>query len=123
RQQPYPPQQQQRPQQQRYAPPPPPQQQYAPPQQQYAPPQQPAPRQDRAPRQPRQRSANPTHIPGLGCLKGCLVTIVLLVVASWLVWEFTPLQDWVDQGRGYWDAIGDGIDKVSGWFGGTPTGQ
>ncbi|KIF69644.1 serine/threonine protein kinase [Streptomyces sp. AcH 505] len=110
----YPPQQQYapqaQPQQQRYAPPPQ-QQQYAPQQQQR--PQQPAPR---PPREPRQRSANPMRIPGLGCLKGCLVVIVLIVVAGWLVWELTPLQDWVDQGEGYWQAIGDGISKVSGWI-------
>ncbi|WP_328582208.1 serine/threonine-protein kinase [Streptomyces sp. NBC_00370] len=114
RQQQYPPQQQYapqaQPQQQRYAPPPQ-QQQYAPPQQQR--PQQPAPR---PPRESRQRSANPMRIPGLGCLKGCLVVIVLIVVAGWLVWELTPLQDWVDQGEGYWQAIGDGISKVSGWI-------
>ncbi|MFE6037768.1 serine/threonine-protein kinase [Streptomyces sp. NPDC056452] len=91
------------------------QQQRQPQRQQYAPPQQPAP-QPPAPRQPRQRSSNPMRIPGLGCLKGCLFTLVLLVVASWLIWELTPLQDWVAQGKGYWEAIGDGIDKVSGWF-------
>ncbi|MFF9848265.1 serine/threonine-protein kinase [Streptomyces litmocidini] len=102
---------------QRYAPPPPPQpQQYAPPQQQYAPPQPPpqapAPRE---PRPPRQRSANPVRIPGLGCLKGCLIMIVLFVVAGWLIWELTPLQDWVAQGKSYWQAIGDGISAVSDW--------
>ncbi|GGV13134.1 hypothetical protein GCM10010275_62820 [Streptomyces litmocidini] len=109
------PYQQQPPQQ--YAPPPPPQpQQYAPPQQQYAPPQPPpqapAPRE---PRPPRRRSANPVRIPGLGCLKGCLIMIVLFVVAGWLVWELTPLQDWVAQGKSYWQAIGDGISAVSDW--------
>lgn len=52
---------------QRYAPPPPPPQ-----------PQQP----QREPRQPRQRGANPMRIPGLGCLKGCLFTIVILFVAA-----------------------------------------
>ncbi|MFD7570519.1 serine/threonine-protein kinase [Streptomyces sp. NPDC059810] len=113
-QQPYPPQQQHQPQQ--YAPPPAPQQ-YAPPQQQYTPPQPPpqapAPRE---PRPPRQRSANPVRIPGLGCLKGCLVMIVLFVVAGWLVWELTPLQDWIAEGKGYWEAIGDGISKVTDWF-------
>jgi serine/threonine-protein kinase len=35
-----------------------------------------------SPAQPRQRSANPMKIPGLGCLKGCLFTIVLLFVAG-----------------------------------------
>ncbi|MCS0639173.1 protein kinase [Streptomyces sp. LP05-1] len=104
-----------------------PSQPYQPPPQQYAPQsrpapqapppqaQPPAPRPPREPRPPRQRSANPMRIPGLGCLKGCLFTIVLLVVAGWLVWELTPLQDWVAQGKGYWEAIGDGISKVSTW--------
>lgn len=105
----YPQQQPQRYQPQQHQP------QHQPQRQQYAPPQQPAP-QPPAPRQPRQRSSNPMRIPGLGCLKGCLFTLVLLVVASWLIWELTPLQDWVAQGKGYWEAIGDGISKVSGWF-------
>ncbi|WP_327176071.1 serine/threonine protein kinase [Streptomyces sp. NBC_01335] len=105
--------------QQGYAP-----QQYAPQQQapqqqpqgrQYAPPQQPQAPAPREPRQPRQRSANPMKIPGLGCLKGCLFTVVLLIVAGWLIWELTPLQDWVDQGKGYWEAIGDAIGSVSDW--------
>ncbi|MEU5718859.1 serine/threonine-protein kinase [Streptomyces sp. NPDC020403] len=113
------PRQPQRPQQPQYAQQQAQPQRYQPPQQpqrqQYAPPQQPAP-QPPAPRQPRQRSANPMRIPGLGCLKGCLFTIVLLIVAGWLVWELTPLQDWVDQGKGYWEAIGDGISTVTGWF-------
>ncbi|MFG2592701.1 serine/threonine-protein kinase [Streptomyces sp. NPDC048438] len=100
------------PQQQR---PPQPQPQPQPQRQQYAPPQQPPP-QAPAPRQPRQRSANPMRIPGLGCLKGCLFTVVLLVVAAWLIWELTPLQDWVAQGKSFWDAIGDGIGEVTGWF-------
>ncbi|WP_328910467.1 serine/threonine protein kinase [Streptomyces sp. NBC_00234] len=82
--------------------------------QQYAPPQQPPPQQP-APRQPRQRSANPMRIPGLGCLKGCLFTVVLLIVASWLIWELTPLQDWVAQGKSYWEAIGDAITTVTDW--------
>ncbi|MEV0009397.1 serine/threonine-protein kinase [Streptomyces sp. NPDC047973] len=103
----YPPQQQP----QRYQP----QQQRPQQRQQYAPPQQPPP-QAPAPRRPRQRSANPMRIPGLGCLKGCLFSVVLLIVAAWLIWELTPLQDWIAQGQSFWDAIGDGIDKVTGWF-------
>ncbi|OKK07569.1 serine/threonine protein kinase [Streptomyces sp. CB03234] len=143
-QQPYPPQhqQQQRPPQRRqYAPPPPPQQQYPPqhhqphPPQHHQPqqPQQPAPRPPREPRQPRQRSANPMRIPGLGCLKGCLFTIVLFVVAGWLIWELTPLQGWIAEGKTYWEAIGDGVSAVSKWIseigdsaggtGNTPAGQ
>ncbi|WP_028808277.1 serine/threonine-protein kinase [Streptomyces canus] len=123
-QQQQPPQRQQRPQQR------PPQggygrqpqqqpQQYAPQQQQpqrYAPPPQPE-RPAREPRQPRQRSANPMKIPGLGCLKGCLFTIVILFVASWLIWELSPLQEWIGTGKSYWQQIGDIIDTVSGWIG------
>ncbi|MFJ2270395.1 serine/threonine-protein kinase [Streptomyces sp. NPDC087849] len=88
-------------------------QQYAPPQQpQQPPPQQPAPRQ---PREPRQRSANPMRIPGLGCLKGCLFTLVLLFVAGWLIWELTPLQDWIGQGKSFWRAISDAFSSVTDW--------
>ncbi|MYT35073.1 protein kinase [Streptomyces sp. SID8356] len=109
-------QQQQQHQPQRYQTPPQPQrQQYAPQPQQPQQPQQPAARPPREPRPPRQRSANPMRIPGLGCLKGCLFTVVLLVIAGWLIWELTPLQDWVAQGKGYWEAIGDAIGKVTDW--------
>ncbi|MEV0742089.1 serine/threonine-protein kinase [Streptomyces sp. NPDC050549] len=87
-------------------------QQYAPPRQpQQQRPQEPA----REPRQPRQRSANPMKIPGLGCLKGCLFTIILLFVAGWLVWELTPLQDWIGTGRSYWREISHVVGQVSGW--------
>ncbi|MFJ4715755.1 serine/threonine-protein kinase [Streptomyces sp. NPDC088785] len=84
--------------------------------QHYAPPQQP-PQQSRPPREPRRRGANPMKIPGLGCLKGCLFMIVILFVVSWLVWEFTPLQDWIGTGRGYWDQLSTWFDDVTGWIG------
>ncbi|MBT3073327.1 MULTISPECIES: serine/threonine-protein kinase [Streptomyces] len=116
-QQQYPAPQHQQQQHQRYqAPPQPQRQQYAPQPQQPQQPQQPAARPPREPRPPRQRSANPMRIPGLGCLKGCLFTVVLLVIAGWLIWELTPLQDWVAQGKGYWEAIGDAIGKVTDWI-------
>ncbi|MEU9200488.1 protein kinase [Streptomyces sp. NPDC048332] len=124
RQQQYPQQQQQpqqyrqqsQPQPQQYQPQP--QQQYQPQRQQYAPqqPQQPQQPDRRPPREPRQRSANPMKIPGLGCLKGCLFTLVLLVVASWLIWELTPLKDWIGQGQGYWDAVTDAVSTVTDWI-------
>jgi serine/threonine-protein kinase len=73
------------------------------------------------------------RIPGLGCLKGCLFTVVLFVVAGWLIWELTPLQDWVAEGKSYWQAISDGVTTVSDWIselgnssgstGNTPAGQ
>lgn len=111
-------QQQQRPQQQ-YAPQPQQQpRQYAPPQQ--TPPQQPpAGRPPREPREPRQRASNPNRmkIPGLGCLKGCLFTIIILFVASWLVWELSPLQEWIGTTKGYWEQLTDWYDTVAGWMG------
>ncbi|MET9681299.1 serine/threonine-protein kinase [Streptomyces coeruleorubidus] len=89
---------------QRYAPPPPPPQ-----------PQQPQ-RPQREPRQPRQRSANRMRIPGLGCLKGCLFTLVILFVAGWLIWELSPLQEWIGTGKGYWDQLTDWFSTVTGWL-------
>ncbi|MGJ5896600.1 serine/threonine protein kinase [Streptomyces sp. V2] len=109
--------QQQPPQQQQYAPPqPPPQQQrYAPaPTPERRQPQRPAP--EPREREPRRRGANPMRIPGLGCLKGCLFTILILFVASWLIWEFSPLQDWIGSGKGYWDQLTDWFSTVTGWF-------
>nr|BFD84508.1 hypothetical protein StreXyl84_39090 [Streptomyces sp. Xyl84] len=113
--------QQQPPQQPRYATPQPQPQQYAPaPQrpepQRYAPPPAAEPqRPAREPRPPRQRGANPMKIPGLGCLKGCLFTIVILFVAGWLVWELSPLQDWIGTGRGYWSQLTHWFDQAAGW--------
>ncbi|MET9564571.1 serine/threonine-protein kinase [Streptomyces tauricus] len=90
-----------------------PQQQAQP--QRYAPPQQPQQPAPRSPREPRQRSANPMKIPGLGCLKGCLFTIVILVVAGWAIWEFSPLQGWIGTSKGYWEQLSDWFGTVSGW--------
>ncbi|MFE0578278.1 protein kinase [Streptomyces sp. NPDC058874] len=125
----------QQPPQQQYAPPPPPPQHYQPqqrqPQQYQQPPQQPQYRQPqqpqqappqppapREPREPRRRSANPVRIPGLGCLKGCLVLILVFFVAGWLVWELTPLQEWVGTGRGWWDQVWTWGTDVVDWVAG-----
>ncbi|GAB7108773.1 hypothetical protein JCM4814A_70870 [Streptomyces phaeofaciens JCM 4814] len=106
--------------QQQYAPPQQPQRYGAPqPQQQqrHQPqPQRPAP-EPRQPREPRQRSANPMKIPGLGCLKGCLFTIVILFVAGWMIWEFSPLQGWIGTGRSWWGQLGHWFDQVGDWVG------
>ncbi|MBC9725505.1 serine/threonine-protein kinase [Streptomyces sp. TRM68367] len=103
-----------------YAPQQQPPQRYAPQQpqpQRYAPPARPEPQRPAPePRQPRQRSANPMRIPGLGCLKGCLFTIVILFVAGWLIWELSPLQDWIGTGKGYWDQLTDWFSTVTGWI-------
>ncbi|MFE9772856.1 serine/threonine-protein kinase [Streptomyces sp. NPDC005931] len=124
-------QQPQRPQQPRRQPPPGPgygqpqqhqPQPYAPPHpqrpqpqpQRYAPPPQPEPR--RPAREPRQRSANPMRIPGLGCLKGCLFTIVILFVAGWLIWELSPLQEWIGTGKGYWEQLTDWFGTATDWL-------
>ncbi|MGX1548827.1 serine/threonine-protein kinase [Streptomyces adustus] len=100
--------------------------------QQYAPPQQPRQPQQpqrpaREPREPRQRSANPMKIPGLGCLKGCLFTIIILFVAGWLIWKLTPLHEWIGTTRSFWGQIEHMYNQVSGWIGdlgnsGAPTG-
>ncbi|MFD7689386.1 serine/threonine-protein kinase [Streptomyces sp. NPDC059781] len=108
----------QQPPPQQYAPPPEPQRRQQPQPQRYAPPPPPPEPQRpvREPRQPRQRGANPMRIPGLGCLKGCLFTVLILFVASWLIWELSPLQDWIGTGKGYWDQLSDWFGSVTGWI-------
>ncbi|MGC0376949.1 serine/threonine-protein kinase [Streptomyces sp. SAI-229] len=108
----------QQPPPQQYAPPPEPQRRQQPQPQRYAPPPPPPEQQRpvREPRQPRQRGANPMRIPGLGCLKGCLFTFLILFVASWLIWELSPLQDWIGTGKGYWDQLSDWFGSVTGWI-------
>ncbi|MGW4087486.1 protein kinase domain-containing protein [Streptomyces sp. NPDC004822] len=93
---------------------------YAPPRQPQQPPQRYAPepqRPQREPREPRRRGGNPMRIPGLGCLKGCLFTIVILFVAGWLVWELSPLQEWIGTGKGYWEQLSSWFSTVTDWIG------
>ncbi|GGV32627.1 hypothetical protein GCM10010261_00150 [Streptomyces pilosus] len=110
------PQPQPQPQPQRYAPPPERQRRQQPQPQRYAPPPPEPQRPAREPRPPRQRGANPMRIPGLGCLKGCLFTVLILFVAGWLVWELSPLQDWIGTGKGYWEQLSDWFGSVTGWI-------
>jgi serine/threonine-protein kinase len=134
----YPPQQYQQPQHQPHHQPqpymaPPPPQQYRQPQQQHQPqpyaappqhqqpqqPQRPQPPAPREPREPRRRSANPMRIPGLGCLKGCLFMVMLFFVGGWLIWELTPLQEWIGTTKGWWDQLGTWISDISDSVSGT----
>lgn len=73
----------------------------------------PEPRAPRPRREPRPRSR--TRIPGLGCLKGCFTMIVLIVVVVWLAWTVGPLQDWVADGKSFWDATSDWISDARNW--------
>ncbi|MFF4606617.1 serine/threonine-protein kinase [Streptomyces sp. NPDC001339] len=93
--------------------PPAPQRRQEPPQR-YEPQRPPAP-EPRPRREPRPRSANPMRIPGLGCLKGCLFTLILLFVAAWLIWELTPLQEWIGTTKGFFAQIADFVNGVSDW--------
>ncbi|WP_030250398.1 serine/threonine-protein kinase [Streptomyces violens] len=117
---PYQQQPQQPPQQQYGRQQPPPYQQQPqrrqPPPQRYEPQRPPAPEPRRREREPRRRSANPVRIPGLGCLKGCLIMILLIVVGCWLIWELTPLQDWIGQGRSFWNQMSQWWTDVSDWM-------
>ncbi|MEU8917168.1 serine/threonine-protein kinase [Streptomyces nigrescens] len=88
-----------------------PQRRQEPPPQRYEPQRPPAP-EPRPRREPRQRSANPMKIPGLGCLKGCLFTLILLFVAAWLIWELTPLQEWIGTTRGFFAQLGEIFQSV-----------
>jgi serine/threonine-protein kinase len=111
----YPPQQpapyQQQPYPQQY------QQPYPPPYAEPQPRRDPEPRRRESRRERRSGSANPARIPGLGCLKGCLFVIVLLVVAGWAVWVFTPMQDWIADGRSFWEATKDWTRDVREFLG------
>jgi serine/threonine-protein kinase len=73
-------------------------------------------RREREPRS-RSRGGSPMRIPGMGCLKGCLFVVVLLVVAGWAVWNFTPMQGWIADGRSFWNATKDWFNDVREWLG------
>lgn len=109
----------QQPYQQPYPPPSPYQQPYqqAPPQQPQQPQQQ-RPAADSQARESRQRRPKqPMRIPGLGCMKGCLFMIVIIVVIAVLVWNFTPVPDWVAEGQNWWETLRNWWDKTSDWVG------
>jgi serine/threonine-protein kinase len=64
-------------------------------------------------RERRQRS--PMRIPGLGCLKGCLSMIFILVVISVLVWNFTPVPHWIARGENWYEATSSWIKSAYHW--------
>ncbi|MDH6135290.1 serine/threonine-protein kinase [Kitasatospora sp. MAA4] len=66
-------------------------------------------REPRPRREPRQRSRNRMYIPGLGCLKGCLMVLLILAVAALALWNFTPLPH-------YWANIQQWYSAASGWI-------
>ncbi|MFE2724539.1 protein kinase [Kitasatospora sp. NPDC059327] len=80
-----------------------------PPQRREAPPQ-PARREPAPAREPRPRSRNRMYIPGLGCLKGCLMVLLVLAVAAVALWNFTPLPQ-------YWADIQSWFSSASDWVG------
>ncbi len=59
-------------------------------------------------REPRQRSRNRMYIPGLGCLKGCLMVLLVLAVAAVALWNFTPLPE-------YWAHVQDWFTSAKDW--------
>jgi serine/threonine-protein kinase len=52
------------------------------------------------------------RIPGLGCLKGCVFMVIVLFVGSWLIWELTPLQDWIGTSKGFFSELVTGYRSV-----------
>nr|WP_234347453.1 hypothetical protein [Streptomyces specialis] len=38
--------------------------------------------------------------------------LLILAVVVFLVWNFTPLQDWIADGRSFWDTVTDWYDEV-----------
>ncbi|MFJ1755196.1 serine/threonine-protein kinase [Kitasatospora sp. NPDC088134] len=68
------------------------------------------PRQPPREREPRRRSRNRMWIPGLGCLKGCLLVLVVLALGCLALWNFTPLPH-------YWDNVVGWYHDASDWVG------
>ncbi|WP_030243014.1 serine/threonine-protein kinase [Streptomyces sp. NRRL S-350] len=74
-----------------------------------------AARREPAPaREPRRRSRNRMYIPGLGCLKGCLMVLLVLAVAALALWNFTPLPHYWDNVVGWYDSARDWVQSVVG---------
>ncbi|MGW2377795.1 MULTISPECIES: serine/threonine-protein kinase [Kitasatospora] len=71
-------------------------------------------REPAPPRERRPRSRNRMYIPGLGCLKGCLMVLLVLALAGVALWNFTPLPHYWDNVVGWWDSARDWVNSVFG---------
>ncbi|MFJ8625634.1 protein kinase [Kitasatospora sp. NPDC093550] len=97
----------------RRAEPPAPQYREAPPRRE-EPPRERARREPAPAREPRPRSRNRMYIPGLGCLKGCLMVLLVLAVAALALWNFTPLPHYWDNVVGWFDSARDWVNSLVG---------
>ncbi|MFE7530472.1 protein kinase [Kitasatospora sp. NPDC057542] len=97
----------------RRAEPPAPQYREAPPQRREEPPA-PARREPAPAREPRPRSRNRMYVPGLGCLKGCLMVLLVLTLAGAALWSFTPLPQYWDTVVGWFDTARDWVKSIGG---------
>ncbi|GAA2745352.1 serine/threonine-protein kinase [Kitasatospora cinereorecta] len=66
------------------------------------------------PREPRRRSRNRMYIPGLGCLKGCLMVLLILAIAAVALWNFTPLPHWWENVQTWWGEAQTWLSSFSG---------
>ncbi|MFF3114067.1 protein kinase [Kitasatospora sp. NPDC057904] len=89
----------------------PPQRREEPPARREAPPA-PSRREPAPPRERRPRSRNRMYIPGLGCLKGCLMVLLVLAVAAVALWNFTPLPHYWDNVQGWYHTAYDWVTNV-----------
>ncbi|MGW4646114.1 serine/threonine-protein kinase [Kitasatospora sp. NPDC004289] len=64
-------------------------------------------------REPRRRSRNRMYIPGLGCLKGCLMVIVVLALAAVALWNFTDLPVWWENVKGWFADASDWVSSLT----------
>ncbi|WP_018386112.1 hypothetical protein [Wenjunlia vitaminophila] len=55
------------------------------------------------------------RIPGLGCLKGCFTVLVVLSLVVLLAWTVGPLDDWVSDGRSFWQTTRDWVENSWDW--------
>lgn len=58
------------------------------------------------------------YIPGLGCLKGCLMVLLILAIAAAALWNFTDLPVYWENVKGWFTEVSDWINGLGG--GGTP---